>query len=63
MQNLFSLESVTEGYHDKLCDLISDSILDTCLEQDLHSKVAMETVAKSNMILFAGKLIKSKNKR
>ena len=62
MQNLdeghfyFTSESVTEGHPDKLCDLISDSILDACLEQDPHSKVAMETVAKSNMILLAGEL-------
>ena len=62
MQNLeeghyfFSSESVTEGHPDKLCDLISDSILDACLAQDEHSKVAMETVAKSNMILLAGEL-------
>ena len=62
MQNLeeghyfFSSESVTEGHPDKLCDLISDSILDACLSQDEHSKVAMETVAKSNMILLAGEL-------
>ena len=62
MQNLeeghyfFSSESVTEGNPDKLCDLISDSILDACLAQDEHSKVAMETVAKSNMILLAGEL-------
>ena len=47
---------VTEGHPDKLCDLISDSILDACLAQDPESKVAMETVAKSNMILLAGEL-------
>ena len=52
----FSSESVTEGHPDKLCDLISDSILDACLAQDPESKVAMETVAKSNMILLAGEL-------
>ena len=62
MQNLeeghyyFSSESVTEGHPDKICDLISDSILDACLAQDPNSKVAMETVAKSNMILWAGEL-------
>ena len=62
MQNLeeghyyFTSESVTEGHPDKLCDLISDSILDACLAQDPHSKVAMETIAKSNMILLAGEL-------
>ena len=52
----FTSESVTEGHPDKLCDLISDSILDACLAQDPHSKVAMETIAKSNMILLAGEL-------
>ena len=56
MRKLFTSESVTEGHPDKLCDLISDSILDACLAQDEHSKVAMETVAKSNMILLAGEL-------
>lgn len=65
MQNLeeghyfFTSESVTEGHPDKLCDLISDSILDACLAQDPNSKVAMETVAKSNMILLAGELTTS----
>ena len=62
MQNLeeghyfFSSESVTEGHPDKICDLISDSILDACLTQDPNSRVAMETVAKSNMILLAGEI-------
>jgi S-adenosylmethionine synthetase len=62
MQNLqeghyfFTSESVTEGHPDKICDLISDSILDACLAQDPYSKVAMETIAKSNMILLAGEL-------
>ena len=50
----FSSESVTEGHPDKLCDLLSDSILDACLAQDPHAKVAIESVAKSNMILIAG---------
>ena len=52
----FSSESVTEGHPDKLCDLCSDSILDACLAQDPNAKVAIETVAKSNMILVAGEL-------
>ena len=52
----FSSESVTEGHPDKLCDLLSDSILDACLKQDPNSKVAIESVAKSNMILIAGEL-------
>ena len=55
----FSSESVTEGHPDKICDIISDSILDACLAQDPNSKVAMETVAKSNMILLAGELTTS----
>ena len=53
----FSSESVTEGHPDKLCDLLSDSILDACLSQDPNSKVAIESVAKSNMILIAGELL------
>ena len=52
----FTSESVTEGHPDKLCDLLSDSILDACLAQDEDSKVAIEAVAKSNMILIAGEL-------
>ena len=52
----FSSESVTEGHPDKLCDLLSDSILDACLAQDPKAKVAIESVAKSNMILIAGEL-------
>ena len=52
----FSSESVTEGHPDKLCDILSDSILDACLSQDPNSKAAIESVAKSNMILIAGEL-------
>ena len=55
----FSSESVTEGHPDKICDIISDSILYACLSQDPNSKVAIETVAKSNMILLAGELTTS----
>ena len=55
----FSSESVTEGHPDKICDQISDAILDACLAQDPNSKVAIETVAKSNMILLAGELTTS----
>lgn len=62
MQNLeeghfyFSSESVTEGHPDKLCDILSDTILDASLSQDPNSHVAIESVAKSNMILIAGEL-------
>lgn len=52
----FASESVTEGHPDKLCDSLSDSILDACLEQDPNAKVACEAVAKSNMILIAGEI-------
>ena len=44
----FSSESVTEGHPDKLCDYISDKILDECLRQDENSRVAVETFASSN---------------
>jgi S-adenosylmethionine synthetase len=57
----FSSESVTEGHPDKLCDQISDSILDACLSEDQNSKVAVETVAKSNMILLAGEITTNAN--
>lgn len=57
----FSSESVTEGHPDKLCDLLSDSILDACLEQDPESKVAMETLAKSNFVIAAGELTTKAN--
>lgn len=55
----FSSESVTEGHPDKLCDSISDSILDACLKQDPNSKIAVEVIAKSNMILIAGEITTS----
>src|SRR5207237_9188046 len=51
---IFSSESVTEGHPDKVCDTISDYILDACLEQDPLSRVACETLAKGNLVLWAG---------
>ncbi len=53
---LFTSESVTEGHPDKLCDLISDTILDECLKQDKNSRVAIETFASNNKITIAGQL-------
>src|SRR5215813_9658045 len=47
---IFSSESVGEGHPDKVCDTISDAVLDACLEQDPHSRVACETYAKSNLV-------------
>ena len=55
-QYYFTSESVTEGHPDKLCDSISDSILDACLEQDENSRVAIETFASKNLITIAGQI-------
>lgn len=52
----FTSESVTEGHPDKLCDYISDSILDAYLEQDENSRVAVETFASKNTITIAGQV-------
>lgn len=52
----FTSESVTEGHPDKVCDLISDTILDECLKQDKYSRVAIETFASKNLITIAGQL-------
>ena len=57
----FTSESVTEGHPDKLCDYISDSILDECLEQDENSRVAVETFAANNNITIAGQLTTTAN--
>ncbi len=52
----FTSESVTEGHPDKLCDYISDSILDSYLEQDANARVAVETFASGNKITIAGQV-------
>lgn len=49
-------ESVTEGHPDKVADLISDSILDACLEQDRNSRVAVETMLSNNKVTVAGQI-------
>ena len=53
---LFTSESVTEGHPDKICDQISDAILDAMLEQDPMSRVACETVATTGMIMCMGEI-------
>jgi len=53
---LFTSEAVTNGHPDKLCDFISDSVLDACLQQDPDSKVACETACKSNLIMVFGEI-------
>ena len=52
----FSSESVGEGHPDKVADFVSDSILDACLEQDPLSRVACETLVKSNKVIIAGEI-------
>src|SRR5213083_3295599 len=53
---IFSSESVGEGHPDKVCDTISDAVLDACLAQDRHSRVACETYAKSNRVIVGGEI-------
>ena len=56
MKKFFTSESVTEGHPDKLCDYISDSILDAYLEQDENSRVACETVASKGEVIVTGEI-------
>jgi len=56
---IFSSESVGEGHPDKVSDFISDSILDACLKQDAASRVACETLVKSNCVTIAGEITTS----
>ena len=53
---LFTSESVTEGHPDKICDQISDGILDAILEQDKKARVACETCATTGMVLVMGEI-------
>ena len=53
---IFSSESVGEGHPDKVCDTISDAILDACLAQDKRSRVACETFVKSNIVCVGGEI-------
>jgi S-adenosylmethionine synthetase len=53
---IFSSESVGEGHPDKVCDTISDAILDACLAQDKFSRVACETFVKSNLVVVGGEI-------
>ena len=58
---VFSSESVGEGHPDKVADYISDSVLDACLEQDKFSRVACETLVKSNCVVIAGEITTKAN--
>jgi S-adenosylmethionine synthetase len=53
---LFTSESVTEGHPDKLCDQVSDAVLDACLEQDPFSRVACETATKTGFVMVLGEI-------
>ena len=53
---IFSSESVGEGHPDKVADTISDAVLDACLSQDKHSRVACETYVKSNIVIVGGEI-------
>src|SRR5512139_2339325 len=53
---IFSSESVGEGHPDKVCDTISDAVLDACLREDKRSRVACETYAKSNLVVVGGEI-------
>ena len=54
--SLFTSESVSEGHPDKLADQISDAILDAILEQDIHARVACETLTKTGAVVLAGEI-------
>ena len=53
---LFTSESVTEGHPDKICDQISDAVLDAMLEQDPMSRVACETAITTGLVLLMGEV-------
>jgi len=52
----FTSESVGEGHPDKLCDQVSDAILDACIKDDPHSRVACETYASTSLVLVGGEI-------
>ena len=54
--SLFTSESVTEGHPDKICDQVSDAVLDECLRQDPHSRVALETAVKTGVVILLGEI-------
>lgn len=56
MRTLFTSESVTEGHPDKICDQISDAVLDECLRQDPYSRVACETTCTTGLVLCLGEI-------
>ena len=60
---LFTSESVTEGHPDKIADQISDAVLDAMLEQDPHSRVAVETLLTTGLVVVAGEVTTDRLRR
>jgi len=58
-EQLFTSESVTEGHPDKLCDQVSDAVLDACIAEDKSSRVACETLTKTGFVMVAGEITTS----
>ena len=56
VRHIFTSESVTEGHPDKICDQISDAILDDLLKQDPYAKVACETCVTTGLVLIMGEI-------
>ena len=54
--HIFTSESVSEGHPDKVCDQISDAILDACLADDPESRVACETLTTTDLIVISGEI-------
>ena len=61
MSYIFTSESVSEGHPDKICDQISDAVLDACLKVDPNSRVACETLIKNNTVIVAGEITSEAN--
>lgn len=59
--SLFSSESVCAGHPDKICDQVSDAVLDAALTLDLHSRVACETLVTTNKLVLAGEITCNKS--
>ena len=60
-RRFFTSESVTEGHPDKVCDAISDAVLDACLEQDPNSRVACETAVTTGLVMIIGEITTKAN--
>ena len=61
MSYIFTSESVSAGHPDKICDQISDAVLDACLHQDKNSRVACEVMVKNNNVILGGEITTTAN--